>query len=237
MDKRDLEQYLGECIQLLDAHDLTCIEMKEGARRVMLERRPFRSPSVPLADWAPDVAAGFAPGVSPGASFCVPSSVPAGIPLGIPVAVPLGAGAPAPLGVDADEATGADGAFDVGAAARSDVSLGGQVGERLDARTSPHVDDFPGACDGQKHCGDSSESCAVTAPLVGIVHRAPEAGAATFVEKGQHVCAGDVLCVIMAMELRNEVCAPVDGAVADIHVDDGVLVEFGALLFTIQRAS
>jgi acetyl-CoA carboxylase biotin carboxyl carrier protein len=73
----------------------------------------------------------------------------------------------------------------------------------------------------------------VTSPTVGVFWRAPEPGAPPFVEVGQHVSAGDTLCIVEVMKLMSHVDAPVTGTVTKIHVDNAVSVEHGAPLFTI----
>jgi acetyl-CoA carboxylase biotin carboxyl carrier protein len=81
----------------------------------------------------------------------------------------------------------------------------------------------------------SSEAHAVTitAPLVGIAYRTPSPQAAPFVECGQQVTKGDVLCLIEAMKLFNEITAPFTGVVSAILFEDGTLAEYGAPLITI----
>ena len=73
----------------------------------------------------------------------------------------------------------------------------------------------------------------VTAPSVGVFWRAPEPGAAPFVEVGQRVEAGTELCIVEVMKLMNRVTAPVSGTIAAVHVGNGDAVEFGTSLFTI----
>jgi oxaloacetate decarboxylase alpha subunit len=74
----------------------------------------------------------------------------------------------------------------------------------------------------------------VEAPMVGTFYRAPQPGAAPFVEEGQPVGAGQTLCILEAMKLMNEVKADVDGIVRSIHVENAQPVEFGQLLFELE---
>jgi acetyl-CoA carboxylase biotin carboxyl carrier protein len=76
-------------------------------------------------------------------------------------------------------------------------------------------------------------SFTVTAPLLGMVYRASSPQATPFVAVGQQVHEGDVLCLIEAMKSFNEVPAPKDGVIQEIHFEDGTLAEYGAPLFTI----
>jgi acetyl-CoA carboxylase biotin carboxyl carrier protein len=73
----------------------------------------------------------------------------------------------------------------------------------------------------------------VSAPLVGLVYRSREPGAAPFVERGQKVDEGDVLCIIEAMKLFNEITAPCTGTVDAILFEDGTLAEYGAPLISL----
>jgi len=74
----------------------------------------------------------------------------------------------------------------------------------------------------------------VEAPMVGTFYRAPEPGAAPFVEEGEPVAAGQTLCILEAMKLMNEVKAEVEGIVRFIHVENAQPVEFGQLLFELE---
>ena len=75
----------------------------------------------------------------------------------------------------------------------------------------------------------------ITSPLVGIAYLAKEPGAPPFVALGDQVKEGDVLCLIEAMKMFNEVKAPHAGLLNKVHFSDGELVEFGAALFTLGR--
>jgi acetyl-CoA carboxylase biotin carboxyl carrier protein len=75
----------------------------------------------------------------------------------------------------------------------------------------------------------------VEAPMVGTFYRAPEPGAAPFVEEGVPVASGQTLCILEAMKLMNEVKSEVSGIVRAIHVENAQPVEFGQLLFELER--
>lgn len=77
-------------------------------------------------------------------------------------------------------------------------------------------------------------STAQKSPMVGTFYRAPGPNAATFVEVGQQVKAGDTLCIIEAMKLMNEIEAEKSGTVKEILVENGTPVEFGEPLFIIE---
>lgn len=73
----------------------------------------------------------------------------------------------------------------------------------------------------------------VKAPMVGVFYEAAAPGAKPYVRRGDCVKKGDVLCVIEAMKLMNEITAEFDGEVADICVQNGEVVEFGQPLFKL----
>jgi oxaloacetate decarboxylase alpha subunit len=75
---------------------------------------------------------------------------------------------------------------------------------------------------------------AVVAPMVGTFYRAPEPGAAPFVEEGDPVSAGQTLCILEAMKLMNEIKSDVDAIVRSIHVRNAEPVEYGQLLFELE---
>jgi oxaloacetate decarboxylase alpha subunit len=74
----------------------------------------------------------------------------------------------------------------------------------------------------------------VESPMVGTFYRAPEPGAAPFVEEGDVVAVGQTLCILEAMKLMNEVKSELEGVVRSIHVGNGDPVEFGQLLFELE---
>ena len=77
----------------------------------------------------------------------------------------------------------------------------------------------------------------VEAPMVGTFYRAPEPGAAPFVEEGDVVSTGQTLCILEAMKLMNEIKSDVDGVVRTIHVRNAEAVEYGQLLFELEAVS
>ncbi|MBC5825729.1 MAG: acetyl-CoA carboxylase biotin carboxyl carrier protein [Candidatus Eremiobacteraeota bacterium] len=74
----------------------------------------------------------------------------------------------------------------------------------------------------------------VLAPLIGVFYRAAAPGAAPFVEVGQAVTEGQVLCVLEAMKLMNEIVSERSGTVARVCVKDGELVTLHQELFWIE---
>jgi len=74
----------------------------------------------------------------------------------------------------------------------------------------------------------------VESPMVGTFYRAPEPGAAPFVEVGDVVGPGQTLCILEAMKLMNEVKSELEAVVRQIHVDNAQPVEFGQVLFELE---
>ena len=76
----------------------------------------------------------------------------------------------------------------------------------------------------------------VTSPMVGTFYRAPSPEAPPYVEVGASVAAGDVLCVIEAMKLMNELECEVPGRIVEICADNAEPVDYGQLLFRVDPA-
>ena len=74
----------------------------------------------------------------------------------------------------------------------------------------------------------------VKAPMVGTVYRSGSPGAKSFVDIGSEVKEGDVLCIIEAMKLMNEILAEQAGVVRQIAVENGQPVEYGQVLFVLD---
>ena len=74
----------------------------------------------------------------------------------------------------------------------------------------------------------------VESPMVGVFYRAAEPGSTPFVEPGDVVAPGQVLCLLEAMKLFNELKAETTGRVTAVHAEDGQPVEFGQLLFELE---
>lgn len=74
----------------------------------------------------------------------------------------------------------------------------------------------------------------LTSPMVGTFYRAPSPGADPFVKVGDTVKKGQVVCIIEAMKLLNEVEADMNGTVKEVCVENGQPVEFGQSLFIIE---
>ena len=80
------------------------------------------------------------------------------------------------------------------------------------------------------------ELAVVKSPIVGTFYRSPEPGASSFVEIGTTVKKGQVLCIIEAMKLMNEIDSEYDGEIVNIYVENGQPVQYGERLFAIRTA-
>ena len=74
----------------------------------------------------------------------------------------------------------------------------------------------------------------IEAPMVGTMYRAPSPGAPPFVEVGSRISAGDVVCIIEAMKILNQIESEVSGVVQEILVENGQAVEFGQTLMIVE---
>ena len=87
-----------------------------------------------------------------------------------------------------------------------------------------------------KNVPDAEESrrIIIKSPMVGTFYRAPAPDAPPFVEVGQDLEADQVVCIIEAMKLMNEIKAEVSGRIAEVFVDTGAPVGFGQPLFAVE---
>jgi acetyl-CoA carboxylase biotin carboxyl carrier protein len=81
--------------------------------------------------------------------------------------------------------------------------------------------------------GQAEAGTFITSPFVGTFYRAPSPEAATFVEVGSAVRKGQVVCIVEAMKLMNEIESETDGKIAEILVKNGEHVEYGQKLFRV----
>lgn len=81
---------------------------------------------------------------------------------------------------------------------------------------------------------EDEDGLEVRSPMVGTFYRTSSPGSAPFVEVGDRVRRGQVLCIIEAMKIMNEIESDLDGEVRRIYVTNGQPVEFGEPLFSIN---
>ena len=76
----------------------------------------------------------------------------------------------------------------------------------------------------------------VTSPFVGTFYRAPSPESESFVQAGDSITPGHVLCIVEAMKLMNEIESEVSGTIAEVLVENGKPVEYGDRLFRIETS-
>jgi acetyl-CoA carboxylase biotin carboxyl carrier protein len=81
---------------------------------------------------------------------------------------------------------------------------------------------------------DDVDFAIVKSPIVGTFFRSAEPGAAPFVDVGSTVKKGEVLCIIEAMKLMNEIDSEYDGEIVKVYVENGQPVQYGERLFAIK---
>jgi acetyl-CoA carboxylase biotin carboxyl carrier protein len=101
--------------------------------------------------------------------------------------------------------------------------------------TVPAAAAVPPAASAPADATDSEiELAVVKSPIVGTFYRSPEPGAPSFVDIGATVKKGQVLCIIEAMKLMNEIDSEYDGEIVNVYVESGQPVQYGERLFAIR---
>ena len=80
----------------------------------------------------------------------------------------------------------------------------------------------------------ASKLLEIKSPMVGTFYSAPEPGAQPYVKLGSRVAAGQVVCIIEAMKIMNEIESEVAGVVREVGVENAQPVEFGQVLFRVD---
>jgi len=80
----------------------------------------------------------------------------------------------------------------------------------------------------------ASKGTPITSPMVGAFYAAPAPGAKPFVKVGDTVSVGQVVCIVEAMKLMNEIESEVSGKIVEICVEDGQSVEYGQVLMYVE---
>ena len=84
---------------------------------------------------------------------------------------------------------------------------------------------------------EGGELAIVKSPIVGTFYRSAEPGAKPFVSVGDTVRKGQVLCIIEAMKLMNEIDSEYDGEITSIYIENGQAVQYGERLFAIKPSN
>jgi acetyl-CoA carboxylase biotin carboxyl carrier protein len=108
----------------------------------------------------------------------------------------------------------------------------------LEAHAAPNPPQVGGQVTGQATAPAEAPSnlIDITSPMVGTFYRSPSPDADPFTRTGESISAGDVLCIIEAMKLMNELEAEVDGKIREVCVENGEPVEYGQVLFRVEPA-
>ena len=93
--------------------------------------------------------------------------------------------------------------------------------------------EIPPASDTSNEKSEAMTGHIIKSPMVGTFYRSPSPGSPSFVEVGKHVKAGDVICIVEAMKMMNQIEADKAGVIEAILVEDGEPVEFDQPLVTI----
>ncbi len=107
------------------------------------------------------------------------------------------------------------------------------------ALVTPHAPPPPasGAPPAAAHSTDTSDGNVlyVTSPFVGTFYRSPSPDTSAFVDVGTRIKKGQVLCIVEAMKLMNEIESEIEGSIVQILVENGQAVEYGEPLFKIKQ--
>lgn len=74
----------------------------------------------------------------------------------------------------------------------------------------------------------------ITSPMVGTFYKSPSPDAEPFVKEGAAIAVGDVVCIVEAMKMMNEIKAEIAGKIVEVCVEDGQPVEFGQVLMYVE---
>lgn len=95
------------------------------------------------------------------------------------------------------------------------------------------ADCAPATASSVEEKNDFNNLCEVKSPMVGVFYAAPSPDAKPYVKVGDMVEKGQVVCLIEAMKLMNDITAPVAGQVVDICALDGAVLEYGQTIMKI----
>jgi len=80
----------------------------------------------------------------------------------------------------------------------------------------------------------TNDFTSVESPLVGTYYHSPSPDSAPFIQVNQQVKEGDVLCIVEAMKVMNEIRSPISGTIKKIHIPNETMVEYGQVLIEIE---
>lgn len=110
---------------------------------------------------------------------------------------------------------------------------------RLERSISTPVNEItiaePVAASTPKAAVENKDYTSINSPFVGVYYAAPTENSDPYVSVGDSVKKGQILCIVEAMKLMNEIVASEDGIISEICVTNGQVVEYGTELFRITR--
>ena len=98
---------------------------------------------------------------------------------------------------------------------------------------APAVPAAPASAAAEELGVNFADAAEIKSPMPGIFYAAPSPDAEPYVRVGSRVKKGDVVCIIEAMKLMNEITADQDGEILDVCLENGAVVEYGQTLFKI----
>jgi acetyl-CoA carboxylase biotin carboxyl carrier protein len=199
-------EQMKELVELVARHRLSGVEVERAGFRLKIDG--FQAAAAPAAQAAAPAQATTAPRAASPAAVGALAPGMAGM-----------AGMPG-LGGEPGEASG----LPVSAPAAAAPPRGLPV----------HAGDLAAPPPGAAGTTGGSGSHILNSPIVGTFYRAASPDAPPFVEVGSRVRKGQVLCIIEAMKLMNEIECDVDGVIAEIYPQNAQAVEFGEPLFAIR---
>jgi acetyl-CoA carboxylase biotin carboxyl carrier protein len=132
------------------------------------------------------------------------------------------------------------GELEITVKARSEAAAGAASAPQPELQAAPRVEVTP-VPEPEHPVGHPAERNGglhvVRSPVVGTFYRAPTPGGEPYAQVGDHVGAGQPLCIVEAMKLMNEIPADVSGEVVEILVENGKGVEYDQPLFHIRPAA
>jgi acetyl-CoA carboxylase biotin carboxyl carrier protein len=113
------------------------------------------------------------------------------------------------------------------------ASVPAPAGGRREA-SAPAAEPASGGAAPAADAADEAGLVAVRSPMVGTFYRAPSPSAPPYVDVGHHVTVGQVVCIVEAMKLMNEIESEVAGTISKILIQNGMPVEFNQPLFLVR---
>jgi len=110
------------------------------------------------------------------------------------------------------------------------------VREKSFSPAAPHPAEKGAAPQPDIKTEEEEKNVLVRAPIVGTFYKSPSPDADAYAEVGAMVKKGQILCIVEAMKLMNEIESDVEGKILEICVEDGAAVEYGEPLFRIEPA-